>query len=64
MQLFSKDVYQQREERTKGFRDARFGMFIHCGVYAIPAHPILDKLGRPNPWEACITLNNDWGYSA
>lgn len=29
----------------------------------IPAHPILDELGRPVPWEACITLNNDWGYS-
>lgn len=30
----------------------------------IPAHPITDELGRPVPWEACITLNNDWGYSA
>ncbi|NDP19559.1 MAG: alpha-L-fucosidase [Paludibacter sp.] len=36
-QLFSQDVYQQREDRTKWFRDARFGMFIHWGVYAIPA---------------------------
>ena len=30
----------------------------------IPRQPILDELGRPIPWEACITLNNNWGYAA
>lgn len=34
---FSQDAYQQRQERTAWFRDARFGMFIHWGIYAIPA---------------------------
>ncbi len=29
----------------------------------IPSDGIFDELGRPIPWEACITLNNDWGYS-
>jgi len=29
----------------------------------IPHKGIFDEKGRPIPWEACITLNNDWGYS-
>ncbi|MBV5349354.1 alpha-L-fucosidase [bacterium] len=29
----------------------------------IPHKGIFDKPGRPIPWEACISLNNDWGYS-
>jgi len=28
---------EERTERTKWFREARFGMFIHWGLYAIPA---------------------------
>ena len=28
---------QAIRERTKWFMDARFGMFIHWGIYAIPA---------------------------
>lgn len=35
--LHAQDSYQQRQERTEWFRKARFGMFIHWGVYAIPA---------------------------
>jgi len=31
------EAYKAREKRTKWFRDARFGMFIHWGLYAIPA---------------------------
>jgi alpha-L-fucosidase len=27
----------QKNERMKRFREARFGMFIHWGLYAIPA---------------------------
>jgi alpha-L-fucosidase len=30
-------IYEQRQKRTEWFREARFGMFIHWGVYAIPA---------------------------
>ncbi|MDD9267298.1 alpha-L-fucosidase [Paenibacillus sp. GCM10023248] len=33
----STSIVQAREERTRWFRDARFGMFIHWGLYAIPA---------------------------
>jgi alpha-L-fucosidase len=28
---------EQQEERLKWFREARFGLFIHWGVYAVPA---------------------------
>ncbi|MGG7165249.1 alpha-L-fucosidase [Clostridium ihumii] len=31
------NIYLEREERTLWFREARFGMFIHWGLYAIPA---------------------------
>lgn len=30
----------------------------------IPPGGIVDELGRQVPWEACITLNNYWGYHA
>ncbi len=30
----------------------------------IPREPIRDKAGRPLPWEACMTLNDSWGYHA
>jgi alpha-L-fucosidase len=30
-------MIEERTARTKWFRDARFGMFIHWGLYAIPA---------------------------
>lgn len=30
-------VIEERTNRTKWFKDARFGMFIHWGLYAIPA---------------------------
>lgn len=29
---------------------------------AIPAEGLQDAQGRDIPWEACITLNNNWGY--
>lgn len=31
------NAYEMRQERTQWFREARFGMFIHWGIYAIPA---------------------------
>jgi alpha-L-fucosidase len=40
MDVSGKDLsksYQERMERTEWFRKARFGMFIHWGLYAIPA---------------------------
>jgi alpha-L-fucosidase len=30
----------------------------------IPPHGILDEKGRKVVWEACITMNNHWGYCA
>lgn len=31
------EIIEERKNRTKWFLDARFGMFIHWGLYAIPA---------------------------
>lgn len=30
-------TYEQRQKRTEWFQEARFGMFIHWGIYSIPA---------------------------
>ncbi|WP_373120300.1 alpha-L-fucosidase [Ruminococcus sp. Marseille-P328] len=30
----------------------------------IPPAGIRNELGNPVPWEACLTLNNNWGYSS
>lgn len=30
----------------------------------IPPHGILDEKGRKVVWEACVTMNNHWGYCA
>lgn len=30
----------------------------------IPPKGICDEAGTPIPWEACVTLNNNWGYDA
>ncbi|MGA2328272.1 MAG: alpha-L-fucosidase [Bryobacteraceae bacterium] len=37
---------QQRENRLKWWREARFGMFIHWGIYAVPAG---EWKGQPIP---------------
>jgi len=29
----------------------------------IPDSPRVDNLGRPIPWEACLTMNNNWGFN-
>ena len=34
-----------------------------CPEQMIPPECICNELGDPVPWEACITLNNNWGYS-
>ncbi len=31
------ETEQRRDERMKWWREARFGMFIHWGIYAVPA---------------------------
>ncbi len=36
-QDFTQETKQQRDERMEWWREARFGMFIHWGLYSIPA---------------------------
>jgi alpha-L-fucosidase len=34
---YANETREQRDERLSWFNDARFGMFIHWGVYSVPA---------------------------
>ena len=36
-QDFTKETKKQHDDRMKWWREARFGMFIHWGLYAVPA---------------------------
>ncbi|MEA4889668.1 MAG: alpha-L-fucosidase [Clostridiaceae bacterium] len=40
---------------------------VYAGDFAspeqiIPPMGVVDEIGRPIPWEACVTMNNNWGY--
>jgi len=35
-----------------------------CPEQIIPPEGVLNEAGQPLPWEACITLNDHWGYHA
>lgn len=35
-----------------------------CPEQVIPPEGVVDENGASLPWEACITLNNNWGYTA
>jgi len=42
---------------------------VYAGDFAspeqiIPPEGVVDEAGNPIPWEACITMNNHWGYAA
>ena len=42
-------------------RGAMYGDFA-SPEQIIPPAGVLDAAGQPRPWEACITLNDNWGY--
>lgn len=42
-QDFTKETKEQKDRRMKWWREARFGLFIHWGLYAIPAGKWGDK---------------------
>lgn len=56
------------DNRLDGSQSIKTGNpFIYSGDFAspeqlIPANGVTDDSGNPVPWEACITLNNNWGY--
>lgn len=35
-----------------------------CPEQVIPPEGVIDERGASLPWEACITLNNNWGYTS
>ena len=48
---YANETKEQRDTRMKWFREARFGMFIHWGVYSVPAGTYHDKkIGGIGEW--------------
>ena len=48
---YANETKDQRDARMKWFREARFGMFIHWGVYSVPAGTYHDKkIGGIGEW--------------
>ncbi len=45
------------EGRMLGFGD------FETPEQGVPEKGLVDKFGNPLPWETCLTLNNNWGYS-
>jgi len=35
-----------------------------CPEQMIPPYGVVNEVGEPVPWEACVTMNNNWGYAA
>ena len=59
----SKENAQHKEARMMWWREARFGMFIHWGLYAQAArHEWVTHNGKRVPWETCQTFTGSWGY--
>ncbi len=49
-------VVEERTRRTEWYREARFGMFIHWGLYAIPASR--NSRTRSRPQGALVDLKS------
>jgi alpha-L-fucosidase len=51
----TEETSQQRDQRMEWWREAKFGLFIHWGVYAVPAGTYKDdRVGGIGEW---IMLN-------
>ena len=64
---YANESKEQRDARMAWWRDARFGMFIHWGVYAVPAGTYGDKriggIGEHILRYASIPLEEYQGYA-
>lgn len=59
---YDDETVQQRDSRMAWWREAKFGLFIHWGVYSVPAGTY--KGQQIENWEACQTMNTTWGYKS
>ncbi|MCI0499158.1 MAG: alpha-L-fucosidase [Planctomycetales bacterium] len=51
---YANETKEQKDARMAWWRDARFGLFIHWGVYAVPAGTYKDKqIGGIGEWIMC-----------
>lgn len=54
-------------ESNKGIRSRNPSIYsgdFACPEQTVPAEGFIDEDGRQIPWEACITMNNSWGYNS
>lgn len=49
-------------EKEKGSTEPVYTGDFKSPEQTIPAEGLLDNQGRDLPWEACLTLNDHWGY--
>lgn len=49
-------------EKEKGSTEPIYTGDFKSPEQTIPAEGLLDNQGRDLPWEACLTLNDHWGY--
>ena len=47
-QAYTEETTAERDARMKWWREARFGMFIHWGVYSVPAGDVQGQALRPH----------------
>ena len=66
MLLGAKTGYSQmvvsQNQKTQWFTDSRFGMFIHFGLYCIPAGVWEGKISGRNMYAEWIQKQGNWPY--
>ena len=64
LHIVTNETEEQRNERMKWWREARFGMFIHWGVYAALEGKGRNhkKIGAPIEWQPCSRNHSDNMY--
>jgi len=64
---YASETSAQRDGRMGWWREAKFGMFIHWGVYAVPAGTYKDKpvgdIGEWIMWNAKIPVHDYCGFA-
>ncbi|MCK4919587.1 MAG: alpha-L-fucosidase [Bacteroidales bacterium] len=60
--LLEVQAQEKVEQKTKWFTDARFGMFIHFGLYSVPAGVWDGEISGRNMYAEWIQKQGNWPY--
>ena len=58
--LFSQTVTAQTQPTPAWFDEAKFGIFIHWGVYSVPAWNYADEIKNPSHWSERFQAYGEW----